>query len=133
MNAASYDTKRNVWIQEIPQKEYYTIQDCCIILNVGGPSVYGAVKRGTLKATRVNGKLHARHAALVAYINRREQVQVAFDPSTVTIEEVIPDIDGTRAAVEMTPESAEGEIPLDFFAEEGEVTDEIEEVKAAIA
>jgi len=106
MRAAELNEAGAVWEQTVPVKEYYTIQDVCTILDVGGPSVYGAIKRGTLRGVRINGVAHVSHEALLAYINRRGQAQT-FDASTLVIEDIIPEKEAAKAAASMVREPGE--------------------------
>lgn len=112
MRAAELNEAGGVWEQTVPVKEYYTIQDVCTILDVGGPSVYGAVKRGTLRGVRINGIAHVRHDALLAYINRRGQAKT-FDPSSLVIEDIIPEKEAEKAAASMAREPG-GELDEEF-------------------
>ena len=95
VNAAELNEAKQAWEQIVPFKDYYTVQDVCTILNVGGPSVYGAIKRGTLRGVRVNGVAHVRHDALIQYIARRGQA-TTFDPSQLVIEDIVPEKEAVR-------------------------------------
>ena len=94
------------WEQYVPVKEYYTIQDACIILRVGGPQVYNAIKRGTLKGVFINTVKHVRHTALMDYLARRSDAPV-FDPTKLVITEIIPDKEAAKEAEAMLPEGAD--------------------------
>jgi len=100
MKAAQLNEDRKVWIQEIPQAEFYSIQEVCTILHVGGPSVYGAVRRGTLRGVRVNGVAHVRHEALLNYINRRKTAPM-FDSGELVVEDIVPEKEAAKAASSM--------------------------------
>jgi len=117
VNAAELNEAKGAWIQAVPVKDYYTVQDVCTILNVGGPSVYGAIKRGTLRGVRVNGVAHVRHEALVAYIARRGQA-TTFDPSQLVIEDIVPEKEASKTAAAMARE------PGDELSEEFDFLDE---------
>jgi len=122
MRPAIFSDEDQQWVQVVPHKEYYTVQDISVILNVGGPSVYGAIKRGTLKGVRVNGKVHATHDALVAYIQKRIATQVSFSESGLVIEDIVPTEEAGRVAAQMlqgvTPEGGDEAVGLDFLDEE---------------
>ena len=106
MRAAELNEQEQKWVQSVPVKEFYTVQDVCVILNVGGASVYGAIKRGTVAGVRVGGVVHIRHAALEAYLQRRGAAPV-FDPDNLVIEDIIPEREAAKSASNMLPEDAD--------------------------
>jgi len=112
MRPANLNEQVGVWEQTVVVKDFYSIQDVCTILNVGGPSVYGAVKRGTMRGVRVNGVAHVRHDALLAYISRRT-ASPTFDPSQMVIEDIVPEQEAAKAAAAMLPEGEN--LDLDFL------------------
>lgn len=116
MRVAILNEERQVWEQNIPMKEWYTIQDVCVILDVGGPSAYGAIKRGTMKGHRVNGVVHVSHANLLAYISRRT-ASPTFDPSQLDIQEILPADEAEQVAAKMTAPDApvDEAVNLDFL------------------
>lgn len=124
MRAAILNKERKEWVQVIPVKAYYTVQEAGIILDVGPPSVYSALKRGTLGGVLINGVKHVPHDKLVEYIDRRGGGRQALDISSAVIEEIRPDEDSKRQAVDMVravndvskPEDRKS--PLDFLDEE---------------
>lgn len=120
MRAAQLNTERKVWVQEIPQAEFYSIQECCTILHVGGPSVYGAIRRGTLRGVRVNGVAHVRHEALLDYINRRKTAPM-FDSGQLVVEDIVPEKEAAKAAAGMarpaTPGAPADDENYDFLGE----------------
>jgi hypothetical protein len=59
------------WIQKVPLKEFYNVQDLVVILDVGSPSIYETIRSGNIPAFRVDGVLCVRHDDLLAYIRRR--------------------------------------------------------------
>jgi hypothetical protein len=131
MRAAQLDAKNGRWVQTVPQKEYYTVQECSVILDVGSPSVYSAIKRGTMKGVRINGVTHVAHDALIAYINRRGGGRRATNIGDAVIEEIRPKEESERQAVELVDavksetdgsgddeEQRQVESPLDFLNEE---------------
>lgn len=91
------------WEQFVHVKEYYTIQDVCVILRVGGPQVYNAIKRGTLAGVYINTVKHVRHSALLDYLARRSDAPV-FDPTKLVITDIIPDKEAAKEAEAMLPE-----------------------------
>lgn len=131
MNAAQLDQENDRWVQTWPTKEYYTVQECSHILDVGGPTVYSAIRRGSIKAVRINGTTHVAHEALIEYIDKRNEAHGStdFDISNAVIEEIKPEEDAKRKAVEMTeavekerskpePEQeSQKKSPLDFLDE----------------
>lgn len=120
MKAARLNEQDKIWEQHMPIKDWYTIQGVCMILNVGGPSVYGAIKRGTMKGHRVNGVVHVSHENLLAYISRRA-ASPTFDPSQLDIQEILPAAVAEQAAASMTPTGAapaDAEVNLDFLKDE---------------
>ena len=117
MQAAFLNEKDQVWEQKILVREYYTVQEVCTILNVGGPGVYGAIKRGTLRGVRINQVVHVAHDALLAYLSRRSNAPV-FDPTQLVIEDIVPDRESSKTAKSMAPEDADfDEDDLDFMSE----------------
>jgi excisionase family DNA binding protein len=116
MRAAILNEAQGQWEQTVPAKDWYTVQDVCVIMDVGGPSVYGAIKRGTLKAWRVQGVVHVKHEDLLAYLARRSAAP-SFDPSALVIEEIIPGAGDEAAAEAMgaTPGGDAGD--LEFLEE----------------
>lgn len=114
MRAAEFDSANEVWVQRTPQKEWYTIQDVCTILDVGGPSVYGAIKRGTLRGFRVNGVAHVKHVDLINYISRR-QGEAEYDASGFVIEEIVPDKGKGGLEDDMDLDEVDEETELDFL------------------
>ena len=120
MKAAQLNQEGTAWIQEIPVKEWYTIQDVCVILNAGGPSIYGAIKRGTMKGHRVNGVNHVKHENLLAYMARRAATPT-FDPSQLDIQEILPEVSADKAAGAMAGPNTSvptEEVNLDFLDED---------------
>jgi hypothetical protein len=128
MRAAELDEQQGCWIQDVPIKDYYSVQECSIILDVGSPSVYSAIKRGTMKGVRVNGVTHVRHSDLIAYINKRGTGRPRTNLADAVIEEITPKEDKEREAVEMQDEPVEVDVqepdgsgdegsPLDFLDE----------------
>jgi len=83
-----------VWLQEVPVKEWYPVQEASIILMMGTTQIYDTIKRGTMDAYEVNSVTHIKHADLVKYIERRQQ---GYQP-TPTGEPQIVKILPTRAA-----------------------------------
>lgn len=116
MKAALLNEEQGQWEQTIPVKEWYTVQDVCVIMNVGGPSVYGAIKRGTLKAYRVSGVVHVKHEDLIAYLARRSAAP-SFDPSALVIEEIVPGAGDEAAATAMGATPADEAGDLEFLSE----------------
>lgn len=118
LNEKHTDTEGNSaprWEQFVPVKEYYTIQDVCIILRVGGPQVYNAIKRGTLAGVYINQVKHVRHTALMDYLARRSDAPV-FDPDKLVITDIIPEKEAAKSAEAMLPEGAEADFD-DFLGE----------------
>lgn len=111
MRAATLNEKDGVWTQTVPVKEFYSVQDTQVILNVGGPSIYSAIKRGTLKGVRLNNVVHIRHAALLEYLSRRSSAPL-FDPNNLVVEDIVPEKDALKATATMTPS---GEFDDDFM------------------
>lgn len=112
MRAAKLDKERGCWIQDIPIKKYYTVQECSVILDVGAPSVYSSINRGTMKGVRVDGVTHVAHEALVAYINRRGTGRKKTNLADAVIEEITPKEDKGREAVEMKDEPEPVEVDM---------------------
>ena len=102
------------WEQYVPVKEYYTVQDVGVILRVGGPQVYNAIKRGTLKGVFINNVKHVRHTAILDYLARRSDAPV-FDPTKLVITDIIPDKEAAKEAEAMLPEGAERTFDDDFL------------------
>ena len=130
MRAAKLCEEDGCWVQDVPIKDYYSVQECSIILDVGSPSIYSAIKRGTMKGVRVNGVTHVRHADLIAYINKRGTGRPMTSLADAVIEEINPEDDSERQEVvlpdgsgdedededgEATVETRES--PLDFLNE----------------
>lgn len=117
MRAASFDESKGIWTQTVPQMQYYSVQDVCTILDVGGPAVYQSVSRGTLPGYRVNGVVSIKHEDLVAYIDRRQTGEV-IQSGALTIERIEPKDKDGAAAVAMGAESTDGDLEesdLDFL------------------
>lgn len=128
MRSATLDKENKQWVQTVSVQEYYTVQECSIILDVGSPSVYSAIKRGSVKGVRINGVTHVSHNALIEYIDRRGGGRQSIDITEAVIEEINPEKDAERRAVDMVdavesetsePEESEPEkkSPLDFLDE----------------
>lgn len=96
MHAAELNTKGKVWTQTVPQKEYYTVKNVSVILDVGPVQIRGWIKRGTLKAYRVNGVISVKHEDLVAYIARRGSA--GRITGELMIEEIIPERKKSKAS-----------------------------------
>jgi excisionase family DNA binding protein len=106
MRAAFLNDAEGRWEQTVAVQEWYSVQDVCTILAVGNPSVYGAIKRGTLKAYRVSGVVKVKHDDLVSYIARRS-AEPSLDPGALQIEEIIPEREADKAAQAMMPEGSQ--------------------------
>lgn len=114
MRSATLNEELGQWEAVIPVKEYYTVQDVMGILGVGGPSVYGAIKRGTMAGVYVNDVKHVRHTALLTYMSRRSSAPV-FDPDNLIIRDIIPDKEAAKEAASMV--SDDREFDADFLGE----------------
>lgn len=90
MDIARRDAGTRTWVIEIPFAEWYTVGLVGRILGTSS-GVRPAIKRGTLRAYRVNGVIMIKHDDLLAYLKRREDRQDAVDLSAATIVEIIPD------------------------------------------
>lgn len=74
MRPATFDNDNNQWVQIIPQREYYSIQDASHILDMGTTQIYGSIKRGTIVAYKVDGVVRIKHDDMIEYINKRGAV-----------------------------------------------------------
>lgn len=119
MRAATFDEQEQVWTQTVAYKEWYSVREVCVLLQTGGPSVYGAIRRGTLKAYKVNGFTRVKHEDLVAYIIRRQAGATTVMQGALQIEEILPQKLAEKAAQGMTPagEFEEEAADLSFLEE----------------
>jgi len=83
-NIARYDSERNEWVKTVPGSKFYSLQKVAEILGVGGPSVYQAIKRGTLRAFKnpATGSIVVTHDDLMAYIQKRQAGAAAIPNGT---------------------------------------------------
>lgn len=78
----------NVWIQRIPVKEWYTVQETSLILAMGTTQIYSSINREAMIGHRVNGTTMVKHDNLVAYIGKRRQEGVTVKQGEYTIERI---------------------------------------------
>lgn len=117
MRAADWDEAQGEWIHHIPSQEYYSVQEVSTILDTGGPSVRNSIKRGTIKAYKVNGVVKVQHDDLLAYIARRQAIPTAGE---LVIEEIVPESKRKQAkvAAELVDDEDIDEDDLAFLDEE---------------
>lgn len=78
------DDKRKVWVVEIPYSEYYSVIVAAIVIGRSTPTVYTALRSGTMSGMRIDGVNHASHKGLITYIARREiRRRKVVDPSRI--------------------------------------------------
>ena len=131
MNAATYNEEKKVWEATVAAAEWYSVQEIGQILGVGGPTVYSAVKRGSLVAYKVGGTTKAKHDDLLNYIARRKSATIATATADATIAKIIPVVESQNRAKHLattiaaeTGESgpAPAPIKLDLFQDDAPAT-----------
>ena len=124
MNAGTYDAEKGSWLMYLPAREWYSVQETSQILGVGGPTVYSAIRRGSLVAYKVGGSTKVKHDDLVNYIARRMSNAVATTTADEAIARIIPSEVSSKKADKMAGAIAAdapppvGNIQLDIFQDE---------------
>jgi hypothetical protein len=78
------------WVQVIPAKEWYPVQEASIILKMGTTQIYDTIKRGTMDAYEVNSVTHIKHEDLIEYIERRHQGYLPAPAGETQITKILP-------------------------------------------
>jgi excisionase family DNA binding protein len=116
MDAGRFDSEAGKWSIEVPEQEYYTVQDVSRILGVGAPSVYNYIRRGSLPAYKVGGSTKVKHEDLMQYIEVRQSDQARSPVNEV--EKIVPDEEPRKVAQELSGDDGGDEttqINLDLF------------------
>jgi excisionase family DNA binding protein len=112
-NWSVLNKEENVWTNSYPVREYYTVQEVAMVTGMGTTSIYSSIKRGTMKAYRVNGVVHVKHEDLIAYRDNKGSTE-AYSIDDLVIEEYDP---AAEAAEDMGAEFDEDvdDNDLDFL------------------
>ena len=73
----SKDTEEGVWTVTIPfppeDAPYYTVLQAAAIVGTSPPSVYAAIRRGSLEGLMIGDNKYVTHKSVCEFLERREQ------------------------------------------------------------